>query len=235
MFYVFKRSVGITPKQYAIDCRERRLLELLRADGRVIDAVFTAGYNSSGVAYAASRGVLGMTPGRYKQGGKGLTVHFALTRTDLGWLMVAVTEKGVCGIELGDEPVALRAAMQARFPQARLVEDRSSLGELLAAVTAFIARPADGLDLPLDIQGTAFQRHVWQALREIPVGETRTYAEVARQIGTPGGARAVASACASNVIALAIPCHRVVRAGGEPGGYRWGTQRKRELLGREKS
>lgn len=231
---IFKRIVGITPKQYAIACRERRFRELLRADGRVIDAVYTAGYNSSGVAYSASHGALGMTPGRYKQGGKELSVRYCLARTELGWLIVAVTGKGVCGIELGDEPEALREAMQVRFPHARLVEDRSGLAQLLEAVTGFIARPADGLDLPLDIQGTAFQRRVWQALRRIPVGETRSYTEVARQIGKPGGARAVASACAHNALALAIPCHRVVRAGGKPGGYRWGPQRKRKLLDRER-
>ncbi|HYW92100.1 MAG TPA: bifunctional DNA-binding transcriptional regulator/O6-methylguanine-DNA methyltransferase Ada [Gammaproteobacteria bacterium] len=229
---IFRRIVGISPKQYAIACREQRFRDALRASARVTDAVYTAGYNSAGVAYAAA--CPGMAPSRYRDRAPGVTVRYALAPTDLGWIAVAATERGVCAVELADGAGELRDRLQQQFAQARLQEDREGLGTLAEAVVRFVERPAAGLELPLDIQGTAFQRRVWQALGEIPVGETRSYGEIAREIGAPRAARAVASACASNAIALAIPCHRVVRGDGRPGGYRWGAERKRRLLEREK-
>jgi len=231
---VFKRLVGITPKQYAMVCREQRFRELLRADHRVTDAIYDAGYHSPAAAYAASRKGLGMAPSRYQGGGQGMTVRYALAATDLGWVMVAVIARGVCGIELADTKTQLREAVRTRFPRARLVEEHDALEQIIGAVVGFVKTPADGLDLPLDIQGTAFQRRVWQALTAIPVGEVRSYGEIARAVGRPDAVRAVASACGQNRIALAVPCHRVVRADGGLGGYRWGLPRKRRLLKGEK-
>lgn len=229
---VFRGFVGVSPKQYAIACREERFGEVLRTGVRITDAVYAAGYNSPGVAYAAVGP--GMSPSGHRDGAPGLDVRYALASTDLGWVAVAVTAKGVCAIHLGDSADELREALRQRFPRARLSEDRNGLQALVEAVVRFVERPAAGLELPLDIQGTAFQRRVWQALRRIPVGETRSYGEIARELGAPRAARAVASACARNAIALAIPCHRVVRGDGGTGGYRWGRERKRRLLRREK-
>ncbi|HYW03440.1 MAG TPA: bifunctional DNA-binding transcriptional regulator/O6-methylguanine-DNA methyltransferase Ada [Gammaproteobacteria bacterium] len=229
---VFRRFVGVSPKQYAIACREARFGDVLRTEARVTDAVYAAGYNSPGVAYAAFGP--GMPPSAQRDGAPGRDVRYALASTDLGWIAVAATAKGVCAIDLGDSADALRAGLRRRFRNARLSEDSDGLGALVKAVAGFVERPAAGLELPLDIQGTAFQRRVWQALRSIPVGGTRSYGEIAKEIGAPRAARAVASACAHNPIALAVPCHRVVRADGETGGYRWGGERKRRLLRREK-
>lgn len=230
---VFKRIVGITPKQYEIACRKQRFRDLLQADGRVTDAIYNAGYNSSGVAYANSKKTLGMTPASYQNGAANITIRFAITQTRLGWLVVAVTGKGVCAIEFGDGKAELQKSIQEKFTNARLVEDQQALQPLTQSVTHFIDRPVEALDLPLDIQGTAFQHQVWQALRDIPAGEQRSYSEVAQAIGSPRAVRAVASACANNSVALAIPCHRVVRRDGGLGGYRWGVERKQKLLDRE--
>lgn len=227
---VFKRIVGITPKQYEIACREQRFRELLPADGRVTDAIYNAGYNSPAVAYANTKMTLGMTPSRYRNGAANVTIRFASLQTRLGWLLVAVTTKGVCAIEFGDDKTQLQATLQAKFSKARVLEDPKTLQALTQAITRFIERPTAGLDLPLDIQGTAFQHQVWQALRTIPAGERCSYSQVAQMIGKPRAVRAVASACAKNSVALAIPCHRVVRRDGSMGGYRWGAERKQQLL-----
>jgi AraC family transcriptional regulator of adaptative response/methylated-DNA-[protein]-cysteine methyltransferase len=177
----------------------------------------------------------GMSPARYRSGGEGILIRFAVARTDLGWVLVAGTERGICAIELGDSREALVEAFKARFDRAEHCEGDPEFVRWLRRVTESIASPRRGLDLPLDIRGTAFQRRVWQELRRIPPGRTASYGEVARRIGKPGSARAVARACASNPLALAVPCHRVVRSDGDPGGYRCGVERKRALLEREAS
>ena len=176
---------------------------------------------------------LGMSPARYRSGGEGMLIRFAVARTDLGWVLVAGTGRGLCAIDLGDSRKALVDALKARFDKAEHREGDPESVRWLRRVTESIASPRRGLDLPLDIRGTAFQRRVWQELRRIPAGGTASYGEVARRIGKPGSARAVARACASNPLALAVPCHRVVRSDGDPGGYRSGVERKRTLLERE--
>lgn len=229
----FKRIVGISPKQYAVACRKQRFRELLQADGRVTDAIYDAGYNSAGVAYADSDETLGMSPTNYRGGAANMVLRFALTPSPLGWIAVAVSNKGVCAVDFGDTPDALHVALKQRFENASLVEDQENLLSLINAILDFIEQPTASLDLPIDVQGTAFQHQVWQALQNIPVGEQHSYSGVAQAIGKPKAVRAVASACGSNQVALAIPCHRVIRSDGSLGGYRWGVERKQALLDRE--
>jgi AraC family transcriptional regulator of adaptative response/methylated-DNA-[protein]-cysteine methyltransferase len=176
-----------------------------------------------------------MTPSRCKAGAAGVSIRYGLARTSLGWLLAAATDRGICAIAIGDSGKALVGWLREQFPRARLRKGDREFAGRVARVVAFIESPRGGLDLPLDIRGTAFQRKVWEALRAIPPGKTASYAEVARRIGRPAAARAVARACASNALAVAIPCHRVVRGDGTPGGYRWGAGRKRALLEREKT
>jgi AraC family transcriptional regulator, regulatory protein of adaptative response / methylated-DNA-[protein]-cysteine methyltransferase len=230
---VFKRAVGITPKGYAATLRAQRLKDGLRPGVTVTQALYDAGFGSGSRLYANAGGHLGMSPARYRSGGEGIPIRFAVARTDLGWVLVAGTEWGICAIDLGDSREALVVAFKARFVQAELCEGDPQFVRWLRRVTESIASPRRGLVLPLDIRGTAFQRRVWEELCRIPAGRMASYGEVARRIGKPGSARAVARACASNPLALAVPCHRVVRSDGDPGGYRWGVERKRALLKRE--
>ena len=231
----FKAVTGVTPKEYATSCRARRVREGLRTARSVTEALFDAGFNSSARFYATSAEILGMTPGAFRRGGKDALIRFAIAECSLGLVMVAATDRGVCAILLDDDPNALFADLQSRFPEAELKIGDAAFADIVCKVVDFVEAPSTGLDLPLDIKGTAFQQRVWEALRGIPCGETATYAEVAERIGSPGAARAVARACASNNIAVAIPCHRVVASSGALSGYRWGVERKRHLLESERS
>ncbi len=230
---LFKARTGVTPKAYADACRARRASQALDGPSTVTEALYEAGYGSSGRFYARSTDRLGMIPTRYRAGGAGETIRFALGQCSLGAILVAATPKGICAITLGDEPEALLHGLQARFHKAELIGGDAEFERWVAQVIGFVEAPRLGLDLPLDIRGTAFQQRVWQALREIPPGETLSYTEVAQRLGLPKAVRAVASACAANPIALAIPCHRVRRIGGALAGYRWGLARKQALLVRE--
>lgn len=231
---LFKSITGLTPKAYAAAQRAERLRRELGRSGSVTEALYEAGYNSCGRFYEESRRVLGMTPSRYRAGGAGTEIRFALGICSLGSILVAMSPRGVCAISLGDDPEALVRDLQDRFPKAQLVGGDEAFERLVAQVVGFVEAPALGLDLPLDIRGTAFQQRVWQALREIPCGTRVSYSEIARRIGAPEAVRAVAGACAANALAVAIPCHRVVRTDGDLTGYRWGIARKAELLRRER-
>ena len=231
---LFKAATGLTPKQYADAYRARRVRDALsRADAKVTDAIFDAGFNATGRFYEQAGAVLGMTPRQYRAGGVDARIAFAIAQTSLGALLVARSARGVCAISLGDDPDALLRELQDRFPRAELVGGDAGFERLLAQVVGLIAQPGIGHDLPLDVRGTAFQQRVWQALRRIPPAQTASYADIAARIGSPKAVRAVAQACASNTLAVAIPCHRVVRSDGALSGYRWGVARKRALLERE--
>ena len=232
---VFKAHTGITPKAYADARRAERLQRGLAQAPSITSAAYDAGFNSSGRFYAASSGVLGMTPQRYRGGGEGEAIRFAVAACSLGALLVAATAKGICCILLGDDPDALVRDLQDRFPRAELVGAEPDFERTVAHVVAFVEAPRIGLDLPLDVRGTAFQQRVWQALRQIPPGRTVGYAELAARLGMPQGARAIAGACAANPVAVVIPCHRIVRNDGAISGYRWGVERKQALLEREAS
>lgn len=230
---VFKTVTGVTPRQYAAAHRARQLRQTLPRSGSVTEAIYDAGFNSSARFYAQSAAVLGMEPARFRAGGSGMTIRFAVGDCSLGAILVAATEVGVCAILLGDDPAALVRDLQDQFPRATLIGGDARFERRVAQVVGFVEAPALGLDLPLDVRGTAFQQRVWQALRDIPAGSTATYAQIAARIGAPKAVRAVAQACAANAIAVAIPCHRVVRSDGALSGYRWGVERKRRLLERE--
>ena len=230
---VFRAITGITPRAYAAAHRARRVRDELSRGGTVTDAIYGAGFNSSGRFYAAASDVLGMRPTSFRSGGDGLAIRFAVGECSLGSILVAASDRGVCAILLGDDPDALVRDLQDQFPKGRLIGGDRGFEQLVARVVGFIEAPALGLDLPLDVRGTAFQQRVWQALREIPPGATVTYKDVAGRVGAPRAVRAVAQACASNALAVAIPCHRVVRNDGALSGYRWGVDRKRALLDRE--
>ena len=230
---VFKSVTGVTPKAYADARRGERVRQELGRSETVTQAIYGAGFNSNGRFYAASDSLLGMTPTQYRTGGNGNVIRFAVGECWLGSILVAATDKGVCAIEFGDDPDVLVRALQDRFPKAQLVGGDHTFEQLVAKVVGFIEAPAQGLDLPLDIRGTAFQKRVWNAIRDIPAGATASYADLARRIGRPSASRAVAQACASNMLAVAIPCHRVVRRDGGLSGYRWGVERKEALLTRE--
>ncbi len=232
---VFKAATGVTPKTYARAHRAKRMREELPKRRTVTEAIYGAGFNSNGRFYAESSAMLGMKPSRFRRGGSGESLRFAVGECSLGSILVAASEKGVCAITLGDDPDALVKELQDRFARARLIGGDREFERWVAQVVGLVEAPQAGLDLPLDVRGTAFQQRVWKALREIPAGATLSYAEVARRIGRPTAARAVAQACGSNGIAIAIPCHRVVRADGGLSGYRWGAERKRRLLEREKA
>ncbi|UVW28332.1 bifunctional DNA-binding transcriptional regulator/O6-methylguanine-DNA methyltransferase Ada [Massilia sp. H6] len=230
---IFKAHTGITPKAYASARRTARLQQGLGTAQSVTAALYDAGFGSSGRLYEASAGALGMTPGRYRAGGQGETIRFAVGACSLGAILVAATERGMCAILLGDEPEPLVRDLQERFPRAELKGAEPAFEQTVAQVVGLVEAPHLGLDLPLDVRGTAFQRRVWEALRAVPAGTTVSYAELAERVGLPAGARAVAGACAANPVAVAIPCHRVVRQDGALSGYRWGIERKRTLLERE--
>lgn len=232
---VFKDIAGVTPKAYASAHRARRVRRELDGAGSVTQAIYDAGFNASSRFYEASAGLLGMTPAAWRDGGRGAEIRFAVAESSLGPILVAATGQGVCAIQFGDEPERLVRDLQDRFPKATLVGGDEAFEALVARVVGHVESPRRGLDLPLDLRGTAFQQRVWQALRAIPPGETASYADIARRIGAPGAVRAVAGACAANAVAVVVPCHRVVRTDGALSGYRWGVERKRVLLAREAS
>ena len=231
---VFKAETGLTPKAYAVAQRAQRLRDALQQDaGTVTDAIYDAGFGSNSRFYAGADQMLGMLPRTYQAGGAGAVIRFALGECALGAILVAQSQLGLCAILLGDEPDQLLRDLQDQFPKAELVGGNAEFERLVAQVVGFIEAPHLGLNLPLDVRGTAFQQRVWQALGSIPPGSTASYAEIAERIGAPKAVRAVAQACGANALAVAIPCHRVVRRDGDISGYRWGVARKRELLRRE--
>jgi AraC family transcriptional regulator, regulatory protein of adaptative response / methylated-DNA-[protein]-cysteine methyltransferase len=230
---LFKATTGLTPKEYAAAHQAARVREGLEAGRSVTEAIYRAGFNSSGRFYEKSNYVLGMTPTQYRSGGTNEEIRFAVGQSSLGAILVASSAKGVVCILLGDDPDGLVRSLQDRFAKALLVGGDKEYEALVARVVGFVEAPKIGLDLPLDVRGTAFQQRVWQALTQIPVGQTATYAEIARRIGVPKSVRAVAGACAANNLAVAIPCHRVVRNDGSLSGYAWGVERKRVLLDKE--
>ncbi|MCL2656469.1 MAG: bifunctional DNA-binding transcriptional regulator/O6-methylguanine-DNA methyltransferase Ada [Betaproteobacteria bacterium] len=231
---VFKAETGLTPKKYAAAQRALKLRqELNTPDVSVTDAIYGAGFNSNSRFYATADQMLGMRARDFRAGGLGAVIRFAVGQCSLGAILVAQSQHGICAILLGDDPERLVRDLQDQFPKAELIGGDGNFERLVAQVVGFIEAPSLGLNLPLDVRGTAFQQRVWQALREIPPGVTVSYAEIAARIGAPKAARAVAQACSANLIAVAIPCHRVVRRDGDLSGYRWGVERKRELLRRE--
>ncbi|MFS8137131.1 MAG: bifunctional DNA-binding transcriptional regulator/O6-methylguanine-DNA methyltransferase Ada [Thermomonas sp.] len=231
---VFKAVAGVTPKAYADAHRASEVrAHLANGNGSVTDAIFDAGYNANSRFYEQASAVLGMQPRQYRAGGVDARIMFALGQCALGAILVARSDKGVCAISLGDDADALLRELQDRFPRAELVGGDAAFEQLVAQVVGMIEAPNIGVDLPLDVRGTAFQQRVWQALRRIPAGHTASYAQIAEAIGAPRSVRAVAGACAANTLAVAIPCHRVVRSDGGISGYRWGVARKRALLERE--
>jgi AraC family transcriptional regulator, regulatory protein of adaptative response / methylated-DNA-[protein]-cysteine methyltransferase len=230
---LFKATTGLTPKEYAAAHRAARVRESLEAGHSVTEAIYSAGFNSSGRFYESSSSILGMTPTQYRSGGANEEIRFAVGQSSLGAILVASSTKGVAAILLGDDPHALVRNLQDRFPKARLIGGDNEYEALVARVVGFVEAPEIGLDLPLDVRGTAFQQRVWRALTEIPVGQTVSYTELARRIGEPKSVRGVAGACAANNLAVAIPCHRVVRSDGSLSGYAWGIERKRVLLDKE--
>ena len=231
----FKAVTGLTPKAYANEWRARRMRAALDSAPSVTDAIYAAGFQSNGRFYEASSQVLGMPPRDFRRRGERSHIRFAIGQCSLGAILVAATGRGVCAVMLGDDPEALLRELQDRFARAELVGADAGFEQLMAQVVACVDDPRLGLALPLDVRGTAFQQRVWRALRKIGPGSTASYAEIAARIGRPGAARAVARACATNPVALAIPCHRVVRTDGELSGYRWGIERKRALLARERA
>lgn len=230
---VFRAITGVTPRAYARARRAERLAAALPTAGTVTEALYAAGYNAPSRFYAEALERLGMSPTAYRRGGAGARIRFGVGACALGAILVAASERGVCAILLGDDPDALVRDLQDRFAAAELVGGDAAFEAWMARVIGLVEAPGRGLDLPLDIGGTVFQQRVWEALRRIPVGETASYAEIARAIGLPAAVRAVAMACGANALAVAIPCHRVVRSDGALSGYRWGVERKRALLARE--
>ena len=230
---IFKTVLGVTPKTYATAHRNKRVREELGRSATVTQAIYGAGFNSNGRFYATSSEVLGMTPSQFRSGAPNSEIKFAIGDCSLGSVLVAASDKGVCAILFGDDAETLRNDLRKQFPRARIVGGDKVFGQLAAEVIAFVEAPRIGLDLPLDVQGTAFQHRVWDALRRIPTGSTASYAEIAKAIGSPKTVRAVARASASNRIAVAIPCHRVIGSDGSLTGYRGGIERKRTLLAKE--
>lgn len=230
---IFKAVTGLTPKAYATAHRGARVRHELAQGSSVTNAIYDAGFNANSRFYEQADGVLGMTPKDFRAGGANTDIRFAIGQCSLGAILVAQSARGVCAILLGDDAGQLARDLQDRFPRANLIGGDHEFEKRVAMVVGFVEAPKIGLDLPLDVRGTAFQQRVWQALREIPAGKTASYAEIAARIGSPKSVRAVAQACAANALAVAIPCHRVVRSDGGLSGYRWGVERKRELLERE--
>lgn len=230
---IFKRATGLTPAAYARAVRAKRVRAALARTTTVTDAFYEAGYSSSGRFYEKSNAVLGMKPAAVRAGGKGMTIRFAVGECSLGSILVAETDKGICAVFLGDDPDRLARELQDRFPKATFGPADQPFAARVAQVIAFVEEPRRGLHLPLDIRGTAFQQRVWDALTRVPSGTSATYADIAQTIGAPRAVRAVAQACAANLVAVAIPCHRIVRTDGALSGYRWGVERKAALLARE--
>lgn len=230
---LFKAHAGVTPKEYAQALRHKRIQQHLSQPGRITDAIYQAGYVSDGRFYENATAVLGMTPTAFKNGGRNVEVWFAVGQCSLGHILVAESTRGICAILLGDDADTLMQSLQQRFPHAVLRGADAEFEQRIAIIVGFVDAPETGLNLPLDIRGTAFQQRVWQALLEIPLGSTVSYAQIAEKIGAPKAARAVAGACAANWLAVAIPCHRVVKNDGQISGYRWGVERKKALLDQE--
>lgn len=231
---VFKSLTGLTPKAYAIAQRSQRVRNVLSRGDSITTAIYKSGFNSNGRFYASSTKSLGMKPATFRASGEGATIRFAVSKCTLGSLIVGATELGICFIALGDEPGPLIHDLRQRFSKAKFVESDHAFEKLVSKVVAFVEQPSAGLQLPLDIRGTAFQHRVWQKLSEIPCGQTQSYSQIARKLGKPKAIRAVAQACAANSLAVVIPCHRVVRTDGKLAGYRWGIKRKAALLERER-
>jgi AraC family transcriptional regulator of adaptative response/methylated-DNA-[protein]-cysteine methyltransferase len=232
---VFKQITGVTPREYARSHRLGRLGEKLDSGEPIAASIYAAGFGSSSRAYEAASAGLGMTPGARRRGGNGETIRFVTVATPIGWALVAATGRGICMTALGDDRDSLVASLEERFPSAQLLAEDAQLKKWAERIVRFITAPDQNLDLPLDIRGTAFQARVWRALRKIPLGKTASYSELAKALGQPKAVRAVAQACAANKLALLVPCHRVIRSDGDLGGYRWGLERKRALLARERA
>jgi AraC family transcriptional regulator of adaptative response/methylated-DNA-[protein]-cysteine methyltransferase len=234
----FKASVGLTPKEFHEAERVKKLKSGLKTGGSVTDAIYDAGFGSSSRVYERVDTRLGMTPLQYREGGRGLSISHASAKTPLGMLMIGATDRGICFIQFGDSEKALEKQLVAEYPEATHAQmpkaQAGTFDAWMRALGEYLEGHRTALDLPLDVRGTAFQMRVWRYLQSIPYGELQSYGEVARGIGQPTAVRAVAQACANNIIALAIPCHRVIRGNGELGGYRWGLARKRTLIDRER-
>lgn len=229
----FKRIMGLSPRQYADECRLNTFKSQARQGESVTEAIYEAGYGASSRLYERAPEQLGMTPATYRRGGEGTEIWYTVVACSLGHLLVAATERGICAISLGDSEPALEAELRREYPAATIERDGDNLGEWVRLILSHLEGQQPHLTLPLDVRATAFQRQVWEMLQTIPYGSTRSYGEIAQAMGRPTAARAVAQACASNRVALAIPCHRVVQEGGGVGGYRWGAERKRRLLEQE--
>lgn len=230
---LFKATTGLTPADYAASHRAKRVRTKLNETDSVTSAIYEAGFNSNSRFYETSNGVLGMTPTKFRAGGANAEIRFAIGEFSLGSILVASSDRGVCAILIGDDPAALARDLQDQFPQANLIGGEPGYEDLVAKVVGFVEEPRIGLDLPLDIRGTTFQQRVWKALQQIPAGSTASYADIAQKIGSPKAVRAVAQACGANTLAVAIPCHRVIKNDGSLSGYRWGVERKQALLKRE--
>lgn len=231
----FRTTLGISPRQYAEALRAGRLKAKLRANQPVTAALYDAGYGSSSRLYERADAELGMTPDTYRRGGQGMDIHYTVVKSALGSLLVAATERGVCSVKIGDAAAPLEEDLRREYPKADIQRDLGRLSPAVTSLVGFLAGERPPAELPLDVQGTAFQRRVWKCLQQIPLGGTMTYGEIARALGRPRAARAVARACATNHAALVIPCHRVVPGTGETGGYHWGASRKRRLLDIERT
>lgn len=231
----FKKITGVTPKQYSVAVKMKNVQrQLVSPDTTITETIYNSGFNSGSRFYATTNQSLGMTPTAFRQGGTDIAIQFAIAQCSLGHLLVALSTKGVCAIMLGDDPAVLLNSLQDRFPKAELRGGEANFDQIVAQVIALVEHPNTPFNLPLDIRGTAFQQQVWSALQTIPVGTTINYTQLATMIGHPKSVRAVANACAQNAIAVAIPCHRVVKLNGDISGYRWGIERKKALLAREK-
>lgn len=231
----FKKFVGLTPRQYALAHKVRQFKARIKEGGTVVSAMYDAGYGSNSRLYEKADAELGMTPASYARGGGGAHITYTITECELGRILVAATERGLCAVRLGDSEEELEGTLREEFPEAEISKDTDALGFYVEAILRHLAGERTRLELPLDVRATAFQRRVWSYLQSIPYGEVQSYGEVAARIGQPSAVRAVARACASNMVAVIIPCHRVIRGNGELGGYRWGLKRKRALIDLERT
>ena len=233
---LFKRTLGLSPRQYHQAQRASRFKSALRDEARITDAIYEAGYSSSSRAYDNVSSQLGMTPSAFRRNGQGTTIRYSIMATQLGKLLIATTARGLCAVRFGERESALAGELRREFRAAEILRDDEGLQPLANQVQSLLREgPVAAAKIPLDVQGTAFQQKVWKALREIPRGETRSYAQVANALGRPQAVRAVANACAANPVAVVVPCHRVVQKNGSLAGYRWGVKRKAALLEREKN